>query len=118
MAKANKTQVSDNDPKLVLENGDQNTTDIVVKDAPETQTGEVVETETVEQNITDAVVNDAQIVTSEEKKDLVWIRVLLPLAGKFLMSHDPGHEIEIDSNQAQAIVDAGYGEFIENKEVE
>jgi hypothetical protein len=92
MGNAKKTQVSENDPKLVLENGDQNTADTVV--------------------------NDAQIVSSEEKKDLVWIRVLLPLAGKFLMSHDPGHEIEIDPNQAQAIVDAGYGEFISDEDLE
>ncbi|MNQ47644.1 hypothetical protein D3C85_614970 [compost metagenome] len=50
--------------------------------------------------------------------ELVKIRVLLPLAGKFLLPHDPGAEIEIDPNQAEVIVEAGYGEYIVEKESE
>lgn len=93
MKKDDKAQVSGDAPKLVLENEVQITTDAVVNDVSETQ-------------------------AAEENKPLVWIRVLLPLAGKFLLPHDPGAEIEIDSNQAEAIVEAGYGEYIENSEVE
>jgi hypothetical protein len=91
MGKDKNIQVSENAPELVLNQGEQTA---------------------------ETVVNDAQIVSSEETKDLVWIRVLLPLAGKFLLPNDPGAEIEIDPNQAEAIVEAGYGEYIENSEVE
>lgn len=96
MAKENKTQVSEGAPELVLENG-ETANDVVVNDA---------------------VVVDSAVETpngdpaGEASNDLVKIRVLLSLAGKFLLPHDPGAKIEINANQANAIVDAGYGEFI------
>jgi hypothetical protein len=103
MAKDNKTQVSDNDPKLVLENG-ETTNDVVVNDA-------VAVNGVVKEFIPIAEIEN-KYLTGPIEKGLLWVRVLLPLAGKFLLPYDPGHEIEIDANQANAIVDAGYGEFI------
>jgi membrane protein involved in colicin uptake len=52
-----------------------------------------------------------------ESNELVWIRVLLPLAGKFLMPHDPGAEFEIDKNQGEVIVEAAYAEYLTAEEI-
>lgn len=48
----------------------------------------------------------------EETQELIKIRVLLPLAGKFLLPQDPGAEIELTVAEATAIVDSGYAEFV------
>lgn len=42
----------------------------------------------------------------------VKIKALLPLAGKFLLSADPGTELELDEKQAKEIVEAGYAEYV------
>ena len=54
----------------------------------------------------------------DKDEDLVKIRVLLPLAGRFLLPYDPGAEIEINRNQADLIVEAAYGEFISDEDLE
>jgi len=76
---------------------------------PEDTSG-VVASESVEN--AGAVVEDYESV---ENAALVWVRVLLPLAGKFLMPQDPDAEILINKNQAIEIVESGYGEFIDDK---
>lgn len=82
---------------------------------PEDTSG-VVASESVE-NAGAVVEETTEVVASEsvENADLVWVRVLLPLAGKFLMPHDPDAEILINKNQAIEIVESGYGEFIDDK---
>lgn len=51
-------------------------------------------------------------IAPEETQELIKIKVLIALAGKFLLPHDPGAEIEINIAQATAIVEAGYAEFV------
>lgn len=48
----------------------------------------------------------------DSSSELVKIKVLLPLAGKFLLPNDPGQEVEIPKAQAIEIVESGYGEFV------
>jgi uncharacterized membrane protein len=48
----------------------------------------------------------------EKKEKKLKVRALLPLAGKFLLSYDPGQVFSIAENQANEIVEAKYGEFV------
>jgi len=89
MEKGNKNQLSDTAPKV--------------------ESKEVVETPIVETPVVETPVVESPIV---EKVALVKIKVLIALAGKFLLPYNPDAEIEIDANQAAEIVEAGYGEYI------
>lgn len=40
------------------------------------------------------------------------VRILLPVAGKFLLPYDVGQEVLINENMAAELVDAKYAEYI------
>lgn len=107
MKKEQNSKVSEDTPKLGLETGDQNVT---------ASAGENPETKAkAEQEAKDKAEQEAK--AGEEGNEKVWIRVILPLAGKFLMPHDPGAEFEIDKNQGEVIVEAAYAEYLTAEEI-
>ena len=40
------------------------------------------------------------------------VRILLPVAGKFLLSHNVGDEIEMETKQANELIEAAYAEKV------
>ena len=48
----------------------------------------------------------------DENRELIKVRILLPVAGKFLLSYNVGQEVDLPANQAKELVELKYAEFV------
>ncbi|OXB01743.1 hypothetical protein B0A75_04695 [Flavobacterium oncorhynchi] len=120
MKKEENQKVSEDAPKLGLETVTENVTDSKVKTEQEAKAK-------AEQDAKEKAEQEAKAKAEQEVKEKaeqeannskVWIRAILPLAGKFFMSHDPGHEFQHDKNQSEVIVESGYAEYLTPEEID
>lgn len=56
--------------------------------------------------------SDKNKKTPVEKQELIKVRILLPVAGKFLLAYNVGQEVELPENQAKELVEVKYAEFV------
>ena len=74
-----------------------------------------VQTSTNE-DVTEKTAKDEVVIVvkteNAKKEKVVKIKILLPVAGKFLLPYNVGQIVKLSENQANEIVEAKYAEFV------